>query len=408
MRTETLSGLATFVIGTAAYGLLPATLWSAGGPLCFGVLAVLGLVLIALNRGPRPAPGPFLALGIMVLLLAGLNMLAGGAAQSGLHVLLSYAGVLLLYPTVVSLGWIGFGSRALLVSALLAAALYSGYLLVQHLVFANNDPAPLGYGTVSGAFNLLVSAAILLAWVPQRGWHQLGALVGLFAAMIGLILFANRASILAFTVTLIVAAAAAPWQSRRNWVASGGLVAVLLAVPVLAALLLPESTTHVLWRFEVAIQETWAAFEAPQLTSMGVRIEYWLSGIAAFVERPLTGWGLLEHAQASAQFRREGAENFPVYSTLHNEFIVHAAAFGFAGLLFMFALFGTALWAIHHAAMDTDKRAGILWLSAGFVFLNFDIALNYAPTSYSWWFLTAYFFSTDNVSPRLSFARIAR
>lgn len=393
MRPSATPGVAALLVGTAACSLLPATLWSAGGALCYGVLAVSGLALILVNEGPRPAPGPFVLLCVMVAMMTGLNIFVSGTVASGLHVLLSYAGVLLLYPAVVSLGWIGFGSRALFVSALIAAAVYSGYLLVQHLVFANDDPAPLGYGTVSGAFNLLVSAVIMLAWVPQRGWPQLAALVGLFASMIGLILFANRAAILAFSLTLLVAAAAALWHSRRNWVALGGLVAGFMAVPILAALLLPESTIHVLWRFEVAIQETWAALEAPQLTSMGVRIEYWLSGIAAFIERPLTGWGLLEHAQASAQFRRAGAENFPIYSTLHNEFIVHAAAFGFAGLLFTFALFGTALRAVHHAAMDTDKRAGILWLSAGFVFLNFDIALNYAPTSYSWWFLTAYFLS---------------
>ncbi len=222
---------------------------------------------------------------------------------------------------------------------LLAASLVAVYTFWQH--GSGVDPvrdrslvSPEGQIHVSGFFShhlswgghLLAVILAAAAWLLAGRWRPRSGLLGLVLVLCGLSLTWTlaRSAFLGVLAGLAVIVACVPGRRR----VAG---AVVLLVPVLVGLIVPDLRTRLVETLDPTVNET--------------RVNLWESSLHGVAARPLTGWG-----PGNFEFMMEDHEvpgEYDVRGHAHNDLLMHGVNAGVPGLLAALALILTvaaALW----------------------------------------------------------------
>jgi hypothetical protein len=100
--------------------------------------------------------------------------------------------------------------------------------------------------------------------------------------------------------------------------------------------------------------------------TFGLRYAAAVSGLHAFLDRPLLGYGLAEGRVAALEHRPPGISSFAQLPHLHSDYVTHLAAFGVLGLIFLVSLFAAFILASLRRNDIAVRRFGVV---AGILFL---------------------------------------
>ena len=99
--------------------------------------------------------------------------------------------------------------------------------------------------------------------------------------------------------------------------------------------------------------------------TLGGRLRNWESGIAAFAERPLLGWGTGNYHVASGRHIAKPSKRTEITDHAHNMIVEEAATKGLAGLAAYILLWGAAALAVLRRARAAEPRERTLAIFAG-------------------------------------------
>jgi O-antigen ligase len=192
-------------------------------------------------------------------------------------------------------------------------------------------------GNVLTTLALAALAFVLFATgIERRRWLDRAAMATFFVT---LLLTFRRGSYLAWLAGSLVLVG----LKRARW---------LLLVPLVVALALAISP-----RF--ARERALSIAHPVDFSSQG-RLSLWKSGLAAYRDRPWTGWGLQDGGPLILRYRRSDAQ-FPA-GHFHNNWVQIAATTGTVGLLAYFAwmlLAGMAAWRAFRNTRSAFAAAGL-------------------------------------------------
>lgn len=201
------------------------------------------------------------------------------------------------------------------------------------------------FSTAMTTGNVLTTLAIAaLAFVlfargtPRQRWFDRAALAAFVAT---LLLTFRRGSYLAW----VVGSLALVSMRRARWLALAPLV-------VLAALLVMPREGR---------ERALSIANPVDFTSQG-RLSLWKSGLAAFSDRPWTGWGLQDGMPLIERYKRADAQ-FPA-GHFHNNWVQVAATTGAVGLLAYGAWMALAGWMAWRAFRRTRSAYAAAGLAA--------------------------------------------
>jgi O-antigen ligase len=110
--------------------------------------------------------------------------------------------------------------------------------------------------------------------------------------------------------------------------------------------------------------------------SFGWRYELATSGLRAFWENPLLGYGLVERMSVVMLHASPGGPDISFLAHLHNDYVTHLVAYGLPGILFVAAFL---LFAYYLAARCPDagiRRAGVAMALLLALYMVFEVAFN--------------------------------
>ena len=188
---------------------------------------------------------------------------------------------------------------------------------------------------------LFWAATVVLAFWSFNMSGSYGALTGLTAAVGSVCL----------TYAWLGRAGGARRLARMG---TGALVAAIVAFGVLFF-----SVTDRAEVFYNAIMERMVQMDLED-PSVQSRLLSWQTGLKAFAERPLTGWGPDNYAVAFGRHVGAAGATLQVQDRAHNSLIERAATEGILGLLAHMALWAATVHVIWCAARRTSGPAGVL------------------------------------------------
>ena len=207
---------------------------------------------------------------------------------------------------------------------------------------------------VAGAGQPGRAAAVLrlgqrLFWVATVGlafWAfnmsgSYGALTGLVAAL--------------GSICVIYAVLGQAGEVRR--LARVGTAALVATVVALGVLFFSVTDNAEIYYNAVMERLLQMDLEDPSVQS---RLLSWQTGLQAFAERPLFGWGPDNYAVAFGRFAGEAGAVLQIHDRAHNEFIERAATEGIVGLVAYAALWIATFHVIVCAARRLSGAAGVL------------------------------------------------
>jgi O-antigen ligase len=240
---------------------------------------------------------------------------------------------------------------AALAGGLVSAAIGFAQFAQDHLAGRTQDPLEGVFSTAMTSGNVL--ATLVLVATACVLWPRRGARLVLF----------DRAALAALFVALVM-------TFRRSaylgWIAgSATLIGLrrgrwLFVLPVVAALALLFGPSYVRERAYLIVH--------PVDYNATGRVSLWQSGLAAFRDRPVTGWGLQDALGLIAHYRR-GDATF-VAGHFHNNWVQIAVTTGVVGLACYAAwmgLVGYLLWRAYRRMRGGVAAAGLA------VFVGFQV-----------------------------------
>jgi O-antigen ligase len=323
----------------------------------------LGLTLLAwLTTRPwtRPAAPGVRALGIATLVLAGAWLLASATSPTPIASLIVARK---LYAVVIVFLLADRARDGALANRFVTTTFAAGMLTsvigivefaIRHLQGAWREPLQGVFSTAMTSGNVLTmltvaALACVLFGRPGEGrswfgrsWFDWGAL-GLF--FVSLALTFRRGSYLAW----LTASVALVGLKRARWV----VIVPLLALAALAVV--PRSG-----------RERALSMAHPVDATSAGRISLWKSGLAAFRDRPITGWGLQDSHELIERYKRPDAR-FPA-GHFHNNWVHIAVTTGAAGLLAYGAWMALAGWGAWRAFRRTRSALAAAGLAAWIAF----------------------------------------
>ena len=117
--------------------------------------------------------------------------------------------------------------------------------------------------------------------------------------------------------------------------------------------------------------------------TLGGRLRNWESGIKAFAERPLLGWGTGNYHAASGRHLAKPPKRTEIADHAHNIVVEEAATKGLAGLAAYVLLWGATGWAVLRRVRAAGPRERTLAIFAGGALTGWFVqsqTLFYAPT----------------------------
>lgn len=153
-------------------------------------------------------------------------------------------------------------------------------------------------------------------------------------ALIPVLLSGTRLAWIGLAASAVVAGAwwAIAWRRWRALLVG----AIAAAVLIVGALQLPT----VQERISAGSSEIGDIVDQGNLeaTSIGLRYAATLSGLRAFLDSPIIGYGLADVRVAALTHRPDSLVDFSELWHLHNQYVHHMVAFGITGLVFLLAL----------------------------------------------------------------------
>ena len=251
-----------------------------------------------------------------------------------------------------------------------AVALVAAGFLARSFLGA---PAPAAARAFWGATAVLAVWALALA-------GSMGALAGLAAGAGGAALFygslgpslgARRAGRLACAGLVLAGAALAVTLAARSPGGTGSAAqgTVPGAEAPVAGAGGRASGEQV---FDIPVLERVTSVERIGST-LGTRLENWRSGLLAFAERPLLGWGPENYLVAASRHDRTGGEDNWGIDRAHNLAVEKAATEGVVGLLAWLALWSATAAAVWRAARRSPPPQAALAAFAGAALLGWFV-----------------------------------
>lgn len=324
-------------LAAAAFGVSPhRSFWSnyerMGGVIDMAHWFALALVLAAVVRSPhewRVLINWNLAVALVVALLV---------VASSLDIRVPFYGELVErdYPRrAASLGNSSYQGAYIWVHMIVALG-----LLVRSFAAGVRQPGR-GAAVLRLGQRLFWLATVGLAFWAFNMSGSYGALTGLVAALGG--------------ICVIYAVLGQAGEVRRlARVGTGALVATVVALGVLFFSVTDNAEIYYNAVMERLLQMD---LEDPSVQS---RLLSWQTGLQAFAERPLFGWGPDNYAVAFGRFAGEAGAALQIHDRAHNEFIERAATEGILGLVAYAALWIATFHVIVCAARRLGGVAGVL------------------------------------------------
>ncbi|MDA4846565.1 O-antigen ligase family protein [Hoeflea poritis] len=298
----------------------------------------------------KPVIAAFAAYYLIMVFFAVLNAIPAGTwehfgAVYGNILFLAFAPVMPVLRRFVRPYWTNVFFAGTASGAILAAliVLIAGQSSHEHMRSAfSGNPLILALGTmVSG---LLCIHGLLFFRGAMRWLLAAGALAALFA----LLSAGSRGPLLSYMITLFAYALVMGYRHfGLVFMAKRGLLAAMavgaLSFGVIKA---DPELTH---RIELAIERVERPTDSGlEEESISIRILLYKAGLAAFMERPLTGWGRQDVVRAAIAKDPENARFF-TYSHLHNGYLTDLVASGVLGLLSLLAVLFVPLMVLRNA-----------------------------------------------------------
>jgi len=318
----------------------------------------LGLTLLAwLGTRPwsRPAAPGVRTLGIATLALCGAWLLASATSPTPIASLILARK---LYSIVIVFLLADRARDASLANRFVTTTFVAGVLTavigfvtfgIKHAQGGWDQPLEGVFSTAMTSGNVLTTLtvaafAVVLFERPgeRRAWFDRGALA-LFAASLALTF--RRGSYLAWLAASVALVA----LRRARWVVLVPLVVVL------ALALVPRMGRDRALSIAHPVDDTSAG-----------RISLWKSGLAAFWDRPITGWGLQDSNSLIERYKRPDAR-FPA-GHFHNNWVHIAVTTGALGLLAYGAWMALAGWGAWRAFRRTRSALAASGLAAWIAF----------------------------------------
>ncbi len=198
---------------------------------------------------------------------------------------------------------------------------------------------------------LFWAATVALAFWSFNMSGSYGAFIGLVAAVSG--------------VCLMYAVLGQAGEVRRlARVGTGALVGAFVA---LGALFLSVTDNAEIYYNALMERLLQMDLEDP---SVRARLVSWQTGLQAFAERPLLGWGPDNYGVAFGRHVGEAGVSVDIHDRAHNDLIERAAAEGFLGLLAHVALWAATFFVIWRGARRLTGSASALPVFVGAVLIG--------------------------------------
>ncbi|MEX0956182.1 MAG: O-antigen ligase family protein [Rhizobiaceae bacterium] len=360
-----------------AIAAIPASLFSPGATVAMALVALYGVIIWA--RGTRfPAriawAGRFTVLLYLAIVI--IDLINGGGLVNLTSTGINYLHLVAVAPFALALRETGLDhrtfDRAMQVTVLIALAA----ALVQFFAFNVVRPGGLFLNPIPYGFVLSLWSVFLLSRGLEQGRD--GA-VSIGVALLAVIPVLLTESKIAWACMILGYAIVAMW-----WAVAHGRWKTLIAT-VAAALPLLYLAFHFFAyrRLEQFVAELELFFESGTVTaeSFGWRYELATSGLRAFMEKPLFGYGLAEQMAAVFAHTSDNGPDVTFLSHLHNGYVTHLVAFGLAGLLFVVAFMVLLVLLSARCSDIGARRAGIAMTIMLALYMMVEIAFNMDPIS---------------------------
>lgn len=113
--------------------------------------------------------------------------------------------------------------------------------------------------------------------------------------------------------------------------------------------------------------------------TFGLRAAAAIAGWFAFLDRPLTGYGLADVKLAALQHRPDFVADFVHLRHLHNQYVEHMVAFGIVGLLFLVSLLAAFINAAWRTGDTALWRFGVTMALMIAIFMGAEVIFPWTP-----------------------------
>ncbi len=315
------------------------------GPLIFLLLAIMG-IYIAISEKLSPFSMEdirlfsWITFGYFLVMLFSV-VLSNEPTNSWIH--LSRKSQFLMAPFVVLAFYkVDISIKTFLNSVKVGTIIIGLIVSVQYL---------LGYGggRLSGMFNpntfgdlAVLMTLFTIVGVKEESIKEFRwSLIALFFGVVAIVMSNSRGAILSFMIVLLLYAIlmhkVLPHMRKRSW------IAVAVGVTTFITISLGVGITDKRVEIVQTQIEQWKIGD--NLTSsVGVRLEMYQSGIKAFLDSPLVGYGYRNSTAVASRYANQDAkEAIYRYTHLHNEYLTNMVSAGIIGLLSLLILLGVPL-----------------------------------------------------------------
>jgi len=188
------------------------------------------------------------------------------------------------------------------------------------------------------------------------------SLIALSFGTMAVVMSDSRGAILSYIIMLLVYAVVSHLitpRSRRSWVAVAVALLSFVAVYVGTA-----STSDKRFSIIETQIDQWSSGE-DNTNSVGVRLEMYKSGIEAWMDSPIIGYGYRNSTAVASRYADKKAQKaIAKYTHLHNEYLTNLVSAGAVGLLSLLLLLGIpmalSIKSLHDADSSSYAMMGVI------------------------------------------------
>ena len=167
------------------------------------------------------------------------------------------------------------------------------------------------------------------------------SLVALVSGTVAVVMSGSRGAELSFFVMLLIYALVMHWMAPRG--RSRSWISAAVAIVTFVTIYLGTGTDNK--RFSIIETQVaqWSS-EDDSSSSVGVRLEMYRSGLRAFADSMIIGYGYRNSTAVASRYTDDQAkEHIASYTHLHNEYITNMVSAGILGLVSLLLLLGIPL-----------------------------------------------------------------
>ncbi len=355
----------------------PASLLSPGATVAFALVGLFGIYLM-LRDGPVPAD---IARAGRVTLLLYLAVVAVDFANGGGVVNLQSTGFNYLHlvavaPFALAMRRVGIERHTIDRAMQIAVMIAFVAAIAQFFVFSVVRPGGLFLNPIPYGFVIALWGVFLLARGLEQGSEGTTSIAVAFAAFVPVVITESK---IVWACMILGYAIVALWWAveNRRWKTIAGATVTFLIV----AFVVFEFFAY--RRLEPFFEELRVFFADGTVSaqSFGWRYELATSGLRAFWETPILGYGLSEHMSVIHSHASTTGPGIAHLNHAHNDYVTHMVSFGTFGLAFLAAFIAFGVWLARQCADRGSRHAGLAMMAMLALYMSFEIAFNMDPIS---------------------------